>query len=253
MNITLVGYGRMGREVEAIARERGHSIHARVDPETGDHRVFSSRAIADADGIIEFALPEGILDRISLAGEYGIPYVIGTTGWDDQKEKLDLVKTQDSSLLLGSNFSIGANLFFRIAEQAAGLINAFSDYDIMMFEYHHKKKRDSPSGTALSIADKILRANRRKTEICSSPLQREIRDSELHIGSLRGGSIPGIHRVILDSPADSIVLEHSARNRSGFASGAVLGLEWLKGRRGCYSVDEFFTDLIADSRKDPPE
>ena len=246
MNITLVGYGRMGKEVEAIAKERGHNIVTRVDPVAGDHATLSPAALEGADGIIEFALPDGLLDRITLAAEHKLPYLLGTTGWNEPKEDLcSLVNTEGVSLLFGSNFSIGANLFYRIVEQAAGLINAFPDYDIMVAEYHHKAKKDSPSGTAISLAKKILQTNQRKARMTSETLHRQIDDDELHIGTLRGGNIPGTHRVLLDSPADSIVLEHSARNRSGFASGAVLGLEWLRERRGIYTVDDFFTDFIS--------
>ena len=253
MNITLVGYGRMGKEVEAAAQERGHSIVSTVDPRGCTFAELSPAALRNSSGIIEFAQPEGILPRISLAAEYQIPYVIGTTGWDSggqfSKEVKAIADNKNAAVLIGSNFSVGANLFFRIAEAAAAAINAFPDYDIAVSESHHRKKRDSPSGSALTIAEKIIRANGRKNRICAEPLQRKIAEDELHISSLRAGSIPGIHRVILDSPADSIVLEHSARGRSGFAAGAVLALEWLRkqerrNKRGFYTADDFFTAIL---------
>ncbi|AHC14529.1 4-hydroxy-tetrahydrodipicolinate reductase [Salinispira pacifica] len=245
MNITIIGYGRMGKEVEQIAEKRGHTIVSTVDPVQGLFSELSDEAVKDTQGVIEFGLPEGILDRISFLSSRNIPVVIGTTGWQEQEAKAEeIVKSTGGALLYGSNFSPGANLFFRIVEEAAGLINSLDDYDIMMHEYHHKKKKDSPSGTALTLAGKILENLERKKSICFDPLQREIRDDELHIGTVRGGHIPGIHRVTMDSPADSIVLEHSARNRSGFASGSVIGLEWLMEKRGMHHADSFFRDLM---------
>lgn len=245
MNITIIGYGRMGKEVERIAADRGHSIVSTIDPVGGAFTELSDSALQETEGVIEFGLPEGILERIDFLARRNIPMVIGTTGWQEREQEAGkILEEQGGALLYGSNFSPGANLFFRIVEEAAGLINSLDDYDIMMHEYHHKKKKDSPSGTALTVAGKILEKLERKKEICFDPLQREIRDDELHIGTVRGGHIPGIHRVTLDSPADSIVLEHSARNRSGFASGSVLGLEWLRNRKGMYHTDSFFQNLM---------
>jgi 4-hydroxy-tetrahydrodipicolinate reductase len=244
MNIAIVGYGRMGHEVEAVAQRRGHAISATIDPNTGSHTELSTEALSGADGIIEFGLSDGILDRIGTACRAGVPMVIGTTGWNHQLEEAKrLVSSRGGSLLYGSNFSVGANLFFRIVQEAAALINPFGEYDIMMAEYHHRNKTDSPSGTALTIAAKIIDANERKDTVVIDPLQRRIGENELHVASVRGGSIPGIHRVTLDSPADSIELTHSARDRSGFALGAVQGLEWLAGRTGVFSTDDFFADI----------
>lgn len=245
LSIALVGYGRMGKQVEAAAGERGHRICTTIDPNNGKHAQLSPKALEGADGVIEFGNHQDILARIKTVSSAGIPMVIGTTAWEDRMTQArEIVETTGGALLYGSNFSIGANVFFRIIEQAAGLINAFDEYDIMMMEYHHAKKTDSPSGTALSIAQKILDANSRKSAIVTEPLQRAIEASELHVGSVRGGSIPGIHSVTLDSPADSITLTHSARNRSGFAMGAVRSLEWLAGKQGFFTVDDFFEDLL---------
>ncbi len=245
MNIAITGYGRMGREVEQAALQRGHKIVSTIDPQSGSYAELSEQAVANAEGIIEFGLPGGILDRIQFAADKNIPLVIGTTGWDDHiEEARALVQSQSASLLYGSNFSIGANLFFKIVSQAAALINNFDDYDIMIHEYHHSRKKDSPSGTALNIANIILDKNKKKNKICTEPLQREISPGELHLSSTRGGSIPGIHTITLDSPADSISLSHGARNRVGFAMGAVTGLEWLLSRQGFYNVEEFFNDVI---------
>lgn len=256
MNITLVGYGRMGEEVARGAHKWGHRIVARVDPQLPPttsggsiphYPELSPEAVEGSDGIIEFALPKDIINRITFAATRKIPYVIGTTGWDRRLEEARaIVKKNDATLLFGSNFSIGVGIFSRLVEKAASIINAYNGYyDIMMTEAHHRNKKDSPSGTALTIANKIIAANQQKTRICTESLQRKIEADELHIASLRGGDIPGMHRVILDSPADSITLEHNARNRSGFASGAIIGLEWLlKDRKGFFTIDDFFNDFM---------
>ncbi len=245
MKIAIVGYGKMGREVEAAAAERGHGVFSTVDPSSGEYRSMQREAIEGADGIIEFGLPEGIIERITLAAEHRVPMIVGTTGWQEQlQEAENVVKARKAALLYGSNFSIGANLFFRLVSAAAEMINPFEDYDVMLAEYHHKNKSDSPSGTALSLAGRIIDASTRKEKIVIDPLQRRIEDNELHVASVRGGSIPGIHQVTIDSPSDSIELTHSARNRRGFAVGAVRALEWLIGRTGFYSADDFFDDLL---------
>lgn len=245
MNIAILGYGQMGREVEAIALNRGHMVASTIDPRSGKFADVNTESLKGADGAIEFNGPEGILDRIETVSAAGIPMVVGTTGWGGlEAQARDIIGKNGGALLYGSNFSVGANLFFHIVEEAASLINAFEDYDIMMMEYHHKLKTDSPSGTALTLAKKILEKNDRKQKICIDPLQRRIEDVELHVASVRGGAIPGIHTVTLDSAADSITLTHNARNRSGFAMGAVRGLEWLKDKRGVYHVDDFFRSVI---------
>lgn len=246
MNIMITGYGRMGREIESILIQRGHTIACRVDKGGyGDFTEVTTENLKGVDAVIEFALPMGMEYNIKLYAEAKVSVVIGTTGWDDKKELIkDIMTKNNSSLLYGSNFSIGAHIFFNLVSKAASLINNTPGYDIMMLEYHHSKKKDSPSGTALTTAKKILENNSTKDTIWTDKLDREIEDNELHVASVRGGSIPGIHTVTLDSFADSIEIKHSARNRSGFALGAVMATEWLADKNGIFTVEDFIEELL---------
>ncbi len=236
----------MGREIEKILLDRGHSIAGRVDPSgSGDYTKLSSEIVAKADMVIEFALPASVRENAELYCAAGVPAVVGTTGWDDRREEVcRLVEKAGGSYLWGSNFSIGAHILFILTEKAASLMNAADNYDIMVNEYHHKLKKDSPSGTALTIAEKIISNSALKTDIVTDRLDRAIKPNELHVGSVRGGSIPGTHSVLLDSDADSIEIIHTARNRSGFAYGAVLAAEWLKDKNGFFRVEDFISETL---------
>jgi len=250
MNVLIVGYGRMGHEVEAILQARGHQVTARIDPKpgAGDATSLSSELIRSSQAVIEFSLPEAVVGNVRTYAAAGLPAVVGTTGWDAQKAEVKtLVEGYQSSLIHGTNFSLGAHMFFQLAERAAAMIADLPEYDIMVTEWHHKLKKDSPSGTALTTAHRILRALPRKTEINTGRIDRAIRDDELHVASVRGGSIPGIHQVLLDSAADTIEVKHTARNRSGFALGAVLAAEWLTVHPGVgfLDVEEFARQYFA--------
>ncbi len=247
MNIALIGYGQMGRQVEAVAAERRHNIVTRVDPLGGDVEVLSEAAVEDADGVIEFSIPSAVLANVRMYQKLGLNAVIGTTGWYDELTSVrEIVESGDIGLLYGPNFSIGAHLFFKLVAQASRLINPISEYDIFGYELHHNKKKDSPSGTALSIARIIMENNDRKTSLVTEKLDRAIESNELHFASVRGGSLPGIHRVLLDSEADTIELTHTARSRKGFALGAVMALEWLEGKRGFFNVEDFISEIFKD-------
>ncbi len=235
MNVLIVGYGRMGREVEAILLDRGHQVSNRIrrTAHEGEPTVVTPEVLHAADAVIEFALPENLLERLRVYAAARVPAVIGTTGWDSVKPQArSVVEGAGASVIHGSNFSLGAHMFFQLAERAAAMIADLPEYDIMVTEWHHKLKKDSPSGTALTTADRILRQLPRKTKIVSDRLDRAIGDDELHVASVRGGSIPGIHQILVDSAADTIEIKHSARNRSGFAHGAVLAAEWLAHHPG---------------------
>ena len=236
----------MGREIEKILLNRGHLIAGRVDPSgSGDAEELSAAILKKADAVIEFALPDSIRKNTELYMKAGVPAVVGTTGWDSRREEIrSIVEDAGGSYLWGSNFSIGAHMLFILTEKAASLINAADNYDIMVNEYHHKLKKDSPSGTALTIAEKIIKGSAVKTEVVTDRLDRAIKPNELHVGSIRGGSIPGIHSVVIDSDADTIEIKHSARNRSGFAYGAVLAAEWLKEKKGFFRVENFISETL---------
>jgi len=244
MNILLVGYGRMGHEVENVLLARGHRVTARIDktPGVGDAVEITSEVLRSSQAVIEFSLPEAVMDHVRTYAGAGLPAIVGTTGWDEHKpEAKTIVEGYQSSLIHGTNFSLGAHMFFQLVEKAAAMIADLPEYDIMVTEWHHKLKKDSPSGTALTTADRILRNLPRKTETNTGRIDRAIRDEELHVASVRGGSIPGIHQILVDSAADTIEVRHTARNRSGFALGAVLAAEWLAAhpQAGFMDVEEF--------------
>ena len=248
MKVLIIGYGNMGREIEAVLHQRGHSITGRIDPvqEDADAGECTPEMAKEADVAVEFALQSGVLPNAKLYAEYGLPAVVGTTGWDDQRSEVQRLveKTGTLGYLWGANFSIGAHVLFALTEKAAQIADKLPDYDIMAYELHHSRKKDSPSGTALRIGDRILKNTRRKTRIVTEKLDRKIETDELHIASVRGGSIPGIHTVLLDSPADTIEVRHTARNRSGCALGAVLAAEWIKDKKGFYQVEDFIQDYF---------
>jgi 4-hydroxy-tetrahydrodipicolinate reductase len=257
MRIVIVGYGRMGHEIERVAAARGHKIIATVDPVAED---ATARSVAEAAAgplpstaadpvvAIDFALPEAVKDNVAAYRDAGWAVVVGTTGWDQQREEILLpAREGDIALVYGSNFSVGANMFIRIARHAARLAERTGEYDGAVFELHHRGKQDSPSGTALMIADAIQAEMTDKQQIQTETLHRRISPEELHVASGRVGSIPGTHTVYLDSTADTVELTHRARSRQGFAVGAVQAAEWIASRSGIHPVEAFFDDLFSGS------
>jgi 4-hydroxy-tetrahydrodipicolinate reductase len=245
MKIILVGYGQMGKQIELVAEKRGHGIVARIDPVSGDTPKITPELANEADGIVEFSLPEAPPANARIYGELGLNAVVGTTGWYDRiSEVKKTIESGTTAYLWGSNFSIGAQIFFRIVAQASRMIDPLPEFDIMGYEIHHKRKKDSPSGTAQRIAEIILENMKRKNRLVTERLDRPISEGELHFASVRGGEVPGIHRILLDSSADTIELTHTARNRGGMALGAVMAFEWLQGKRGFFSVEDFIQDLF---------
>ncbi len=247
MKVLIVGYGGMGREIERTLAERGHGVLARVDPQpgVGDLKSLAEAPLGEADVAIEFSASSAVLDNAKRYAAFRLPAVVGTTGWESSREAVRrTVEDAGGAYIWGANFSIGAHLYFDLVERAARIINPFPQYDIMVLEMHHRRKKDSPSGTALKIAERILAASERKRRIVDTRLDRRIEDDELHVASLRGGDFPGTHKVYLDSPADTIEITHTARNRAGFALGAVLAAEWLVGKRGFFQVEDFIRERL---------
>lgn len=247
MRLALCGYGRMGREIERIAVERGHTVVTRIDPADpgADVRSAAEAPLADCDAVIEFSQAPAVVANARVYAKAGVSAIIGTTGWDAERDAVrTIVEASSIGYLVGSNFSVGANLFFRIVSEAAGLLRPFDEYDVALIESHHNRKADSPSGTALTAARAILAALPRKTALVDETLRRPPEAHELHVASLRIGSDPGTHTVVLDSAADTIEIRHRARNRSGFALGSVRAAEWLAGRSGFCTVDDMMNDLI---------
>jgi 4-hydroxy-tetrahydrodipicolinate reductase len=249
MNVLIVGYGGMGREIERILTERGHTISGRVDPAGGSdvEPRITPRLLEESDLAIEFAQATGVVDNARSYAEAGVSAVVGTTGWEDRRTEVrKIIEEKKGSYLWGSNYSVGAHLFLNLVERAATLLNRLPDYDILVMEMHHSRKKDSPSGTALTTGERILKVNERKKRIVDSKLDRRIEPDELHIASLRGGAFPGVHTVFLDSFADTIEIKHSAHNRSGFALGAVMAAEWLHEKQGFFRVEDFITELLEE-------
>ena len=247
MRILLVGYGAMGREVERAALERGHEIVGRVAPHDpgADQRELTPGVAASADVAIEFSLADVVADNARVYAEAALPAVVGTTGWLEQLSDVARIFSKGASpYLYGSNFSIGAHTFFKAVAHLARMLDRLPEYDVIGMEHHHRHKKDSPSGTALTVAQLVLDNCTRKKRIVTERLDRPPREDELHFVAVRGGEEPGMHQVQADSAADTITVRHQARSRQGFALGSVRAAEWLPGRRGLLTVEEFMTDLL---------
>lgn len=237
----------MGREVEKALLERGHEVTARVDPaQAGAESAQLTEEIARrSDMAIEFSHADAVLENARAFARFGLSAVSGTTGWYARLDELrTIIGSSKIGYLYGSNFSIGAHLFFALVAAATELANPCPEYDIMGWEVHHRRKKDSPSGTALTIARIITGQSARKKKVVTERLDRAPAADELHFASVRGGEIPGTHTVLLDSACDTIELTHRARSRGGFALGAVRAAEWLAGKRGVFEVNDFVQSLL---------
>jgi 4-hydroxy-tetrahydrodipicolinate reductase len=221
MKIAIIGYGRMGHIIESIALERGHKIVCVIDKDNTED--FLSESFASADVAIEFTTPKTAEANILRAWEAGVPVVCGTTGWNVEaiKRKIQSKDTK-SGLMWSSNYSIGVNILFALNKQLAKFMEAYPSYTPHIKEVHHIHKLDAPSGTAKTLQEAI----------------GEERLSIKAIESIREGEVPGIHTVIWDSEVDNITITHSAKSRNGFALGAVIAAEWMKGKTGYHTFEE---------------
>ncbi len=238
MKIALVGYGKMGHMIEKCAKDMGHEVVATVDVSAQDATDIVSagdyEAVAEAvkksgaEGVIEFSHPSAVVGNLNALIPLGIPVVCGTTGWASSEGKIEkLLASSNGSCMRSSNFSIGVNMFYKIVEEAARLMAEYSDYDVAVWEAHHNQKADSPSGTALEVARRVMNGNKAKTQMVFDAFHERPKSNELHVSSTRIGFVPGTHTVFFDSPADSIELTHRARSREGFAKGSIIALEKL--------------------------
>lgn len=247
MNIAIIGYGKMGKEIEKIAKEKGINIVSIIDPQ-GDESTFkeiTKKSLDGADVAIDFTHPDSAIKNIKKVSDLGVNMVVGTTGWYDKMDEVkNIAEKSGIGLIWASNFSIGVNVFFKIIENASKIINNIKEYDILCHEYHHRNKADSPSGTAKSIGEILLENIERKKKLIYDKLDRKISPEEIQFSSTRGGAIPGTHVVSFDSDADTIELKHTARNRSGFALGAVMAAEWIKGKKGFFAIQDMMKDVI---------
>lgn len=237
LNIAILGYGKMGKEIEKTAIERGHKIVCIIDNE--DDWQNKIEDFQKSDIVIDFSEPYAVVENIKKCFKYNMAVVVGTTAWQDERENLkQLCLDQDQSLLYASNFSIGVNIFFELVDFLSKQMNSHKLYSCNMSEIHHTQKLDKPSGTAVSIAN-ILIENLEQYK--SYALQEDLKDEDnsiLAIECNREENIVGAHEVGFESEVDSISIKHSAKSRKGFALGAVQGAEWLFGRKGFFSMKD---------------
>jgi 4-hydroxy-tetrahydrodipicolinate reductase len=231
MRIALIGYGKMGHMVEEIALQRGHTIAAKIDADNRDELVAGLKA----DVAIEFTSPDSAFDNVSRCLDIGLPVVSGSTGWNEKLETAaKKCKEQNGSFLHASNFSVGVNIFFEVNKRLAELMNAHDAYEVTIKEIHHTQKKDAPSGTAVTLAEQVIAKLDRKDTWSMSPSG----NSELLITSERIDPAPGTHYVKYSSPIDDIEIIHTAHNRKGFATGAVLAAEYIAGKKGVFTMKD---------------
>lgn len=243
MDLALVGTGRMGQAVEAVAAERGHAIVARFDAETPLLDARDASALHGAAVCIDFSVPDVALDQIHRYCFWGVDAVVGTTGWTDDLEKVrEWVDEGQNGLLWAPNFSLGLALVSRALAGMLPLLDRLDEYDVAVHEAHHTGKLDSPSGTARRLAEQLLEGLGRKARIETETQHGAIDPDALHVTSQRVGRVLGEHTVTLDAEVDRIEITHSAKSRRAFALGAVRAAEWVAGREGLYTLDDLIDD-----------
>lgn len=241
LKIAILGYGNMGREIERLAEERRIEVTEIFDID----RPIYKHERHDFDVAIDFSSPSAVLKNVETLGHIKKNLVIGTTGWKDQQSEVEnLVNQSGIGAVYGSNFSIGMQIFYKIVERAAQLANNVSDYDVAIHELHHKRKVDSPSGTALVLSEIILKEFFRKNEVLQETSHGAISPHALHVSSMRLGEATGTHTIYIDSLADTIELTHRSKNRSGFALGALAAAEWIHGKTGFYNLRDVFEEVL---------
>ncbi len=219
MKIALIGYGQMGKSVHRLAEEKAHEVFVVSKDMAG---------LRGCDVAIDFTVADAVQRNVEACVAAGVPLVEGTTGWNDKRGEIErIVRDGNGAMVYGANFSVGVNLFYRIAEYAGALFAKFSEYEAFIEEQHHSRKKDAPSGTALKLKEIVSR-------------HVEVGD----VAATRAGNIPGTHRVGFDGPADQITLVHTARSREGFALGALIAAEWIAGKNGVFEFSEIIGDII---------
>jgi 4-hydroxy-tetrahydrodipicolinate reductase len=234
MRIALIGYGKMGKEIEQIALERNHTIPLIIDLD--NQHEFNSENLQKVDVAIEFSKPETALNNIRTCFEAGTPIVCGTTGWQEHFESVKKeCLSNGKTFFYSSNYSLGVNIFFKVNCYLANIMNNFPQYEVEMEEVHHTQKLDAPSGTAISLANDILKVIDRKK---NWQLDGQDSSEALKINAIRRDTVPGIHTIKYDSAVDYIEMTHSAKSRKGFALGAVVAAEFIHGKKGMFSMDD---------------
>ena len=231
MKIVLFGYGKMGKEVEKIALERGHEVILKIEED-------EEYDISEADIAIDFSVPKAAFNNITSCFKKNIPVISGTTGWlEDYEKAITICKKNNGSFIYASNFSIGVNLFFELNKKLSRIMNSKNNYSPSIEEIHHTKKLDAPSGTAITIAEQTIKNSSTK-EWCLHTSLTKVDKEIIPISSKRIKDIPGTHIVAYESEIDSIEIKHTAHNRKGFAHGAIIAAEWLINKNGVYTMKD---------------
>jgi 4-hydroxy-tetrahydrodipicolinate reductase len=248
MKIALLGYGKMGKIIEKIALDRKHEIVLKIDYD--NQHELTTENLQKADVAIEFSTPATVLANIDHCFNAGVPIVVGTTGWHEQLTEIkQRYEASNNAFITGTNFSVGVNIFFHINKVLAKMMNQHPYYDVQVEEIHHTQKLDSPSGTAITIAEGIIENLDQKKQWVNiltdvnNPVEDNAKVEDVLIESYRIDSVPGTHTVIYDSEVDTIEIKHTAHNRNGFALGAVLAAEWIVGKKGFFTVTDMFDTL----------
>jgi 4-hydroxy-tetrahydrodipicolinate reductase len=227
----------MGKAIAQMAPQRGHAVAAVFDVVKPYAPLDEQSDLSDVDVCIDFSLPDAVLRNVELVCRARKNMVIGSSGWYEKLPEVErLVKEAQIGCIYASNFSLGVNLFFQVIEEAARRFNSFPQYDVFIQEAHHRRKKDSPSGTAWRLGQIILEQMSSKNVICAEAIHGQIAEDSLHIASLRAGTIHGTHTVGFDTDADTITLTHTARSRDGFTAGAIQAAEWIVNQTGFYTM-----------------
>jgi 4-hydroxy-tetrahydrodipicolinate reductase len=228
MNIALLGYGKMGRVIESIALQRGHTIVLKVTSKDNNY------SLSDTDVAIDFSTPGSAIDNITKCLTNAIPVISGTTGWLDNYDNIvNLCRAKNGTFLYASNFSLGVNIFFELNKVLSKLMEGLPQYKVSIKEVHHTQKLDAPSGTAISLANEIIKNSEYKNWTLKKP-----KTSEIGITAERLENVPGTHEINYDSNVDSLKITHTAHSREGFALGAVIAAEWIHGKKGVFTMKD---------------
>jgi 4-hydroxy-tetrahydrodipicolinate reductase len=241
IKLAIVGYGKMGKEIEALLDKDNFELLGKYDI---DNKIQDN--LKDTpDVALEFSTPSSLIENVKFLSGKNINIVCGTTGWYENLNTVkNIIEKNGTGFIYASNFSLGVNIFYEILKKAAGIINSFDVYDAAVNETHHNQKLDRPSGTALKLAELLAAGIERKKKIYKPEMNQKPEPSDLEVSSIRVGNIFGNHKVIFDSPADTIVLEHNAKSRRGFAEGALLAAKYIYKRKGFYKFEDIFKELI---------
>ncbi|MEE2771628.1 MAG: 4-hydroxy-tetrahydrodipicolinate reductase [Bacteroidota bacterium] len=237
MKIALLGYGKMGKTIEEIAQSRGHEVVLRVNDDIENYNLGEFQP----DVAIDFSIPKAAFKNITTCFKNNIPVVSGTTGWLDQYEKAkNICEENNSAFIYASNFSLGVNVFFELNKKLAAMMKGLEEYSVEIEEIHHTQKLDAPSGTAISLAQQIIEENPNKKDWHLNDADSD----EIPIHAKRIENVPGTHTVSYESDIDSIEITHTAKSRQGFALGAVIAAEYLKGRSGIFTMRDVLASLF---------